>query len=317
MIGRVSIACSAVLAGAALLLSVSTSRADVTLPVGAQVLSVRETPLGTYALPTGPIAADGVPLRPIEGHILRRTWRIPGDATVLQLLVPLRDQLLDGGYDVVFQCEARQCGGFDFRFGIEVVPAPDMAVNISNYHFLSAVRERRAVSLLVSRSGQSAYLQMIEVSPDNQFVLLPEQTAQKPDTATIAEAEMNELGRSLLAQGHAVLKGLDFGSGRVSLERETYPSLSELARFLNANPQYSVVVVGHTDTVGNLEDNRGLSRRRAEAVKAYLVQQEGVPAERIATEGVGYLAPVASNSTAEGREANRRVEVVLISKESR
>jgi OOP family OmpA-OmpF porin len=61
-----------------------------------------------------------------------------------------------------------------------------------------------------------------------------------------------------------------------------------------------------------LQDNTDLSRRRAEAVKAHLVEKSGVDETRIEVAGVGYLVPVASNLTAEGREANRRVEAVLL-----
>ena len=70
-----------------------------------------------------------------------------GQSTVLQILAPLRDQLEEQGYEVRLDCAARDCGGFGFRFGIEVVPAPDMMVDISRYHFLSAVAgSRRSLS---------------------------------------------------------------------------------------------------------------------------------------------------------------------------
>ena len=55
-----------------------------------------------------------------------------------------------------------------------------------------------------------------------------------------------------------------------------------------------------------------LSRQRAEAAERYLVQRHGIDPSRLSAEGAGYLAPVASNLTAEGREQNRRVEVVLL-----
>ncbi|MEL0439124.1 OmpA family protein [Phycobacter sp. K97] len=287
------------------------------LPAGVQALATRETPLGTYGLPVGLATKEGVPQRLLEGRILRQTWRIQGDSTVLQILAPLREQLQQGGYDILFQCEARQCGGFDFRFGIEVVPAPDMAVSIGNYHFLSAVKGPRAISLLVSRSGTDAYLQVIEVLPPQEPSLTVYSPASVEDTADIpadATAEA-DLGTQLLGNGHAILGGLDFATGTADLQRETYESLEALADFLTDNPQYSVVVVGHTDTVGQLEDNIALSRRRAEAVKAHLVETKGISEGRIGVEGVGYLAPIGTNLTSEGRVANRRVEAVLVPRE--
>lgn len=323
MIGRFFISLAAALfAGAALFVSAPLARAEMSLPVGAQALALRETPLGTYALPTGPVGADGVPSRAIEGRILRRTYRIRGEATVLQVLAPLREQLLETGYELLFQCEARQCGGFDFRFGIEVVPAPDMAVSIGDYHFLSAVKGASAVTLLASRSGTSAYLQIIEVSPPEAAALelapsIPAGQAETDEAAgagaeSLPDGNPTDLAQALLEQGRAILPGLDFGTGDVALGRENYESLKALAEFLAEFPDYSVVVVGHTDTVGSLQDNTDLSRRRAEAVKTHLVEKSGVDETRIEVAGVGYLVPVATNLTAEGREANRRVEAVLL-----
>lgn len=73
----------------------------------------------------------------------------------------------------------------------------------------------------------------------------------------------------------------------------------------------TIIAVGHTDASGSDRYNQGLSVRRVDAVKAYLVSQ-GVPADRIKTEGKGEAQPVASNQTREGRAQNRRVEVEVV-----
>ena len=70
--------------------------------------------------------------------------------------------------------------------------------------------------------------------------------------------------------------------------------------------------MGHTDNVGSLDANIALSRSRAEAVRARLIEAHGVDGARIEARGIGYLAPAAANDTAEGRETNRRVEAVLL-----
>jgi OOP family OmpA-OmpF porin len=72
-----------------------------------------------------------------------------------------------------------------------------------------------------------------------------------------------------------------------------------------------VALVGHTDAEGGLAANIDLSRRRAAAVRDRLVAQHGIAAERLSAEGVGWLAPRATNATEAGREANRRVEAVV------
>jgi len=73
----------------------------------------------------------------------------------------------------------------------------------------------------------------------------------------------------------------------------------------------TVIAVGHTDATGSDAYNQRLSERRVQAVKAYLVSQ-GVPADRIKTEGKGEAQPTASNTTREGRAQNRRVEIEVV-----
>ena len=76
-----------------------------------------------------------------------------------------------------------------------------------------------------------------------------------------------------------------------------------------------MVLVGHTDAEGALEGNIALSKRRATAVMERLVSVYGVEAAQVSADGVGFLSPLASNLTADGRAQNRRVEVVLTSTE--
>jgi OOP family OmpA-OmpF porin len=82
---------------------------------------------------------------------------------------------------------------------------------------------------------------------------------------------------------------------------------------LRERPNQSIVLVGHTDSRGSLESNIKLSKERAISVQALLnTQFPDIEPGRINADGIGYLAPVASNQTITGRELNRRVEVILI-----
>ncbi len=292
---------------AAVLLPGSAGAAEMTLPPGAAAVSERATALGVYQLPVGPEASDEVPSQRFEGRILRRTWRLEGDSTVLEILAPMREQLLAQGYEVLLDCAARDCGGFGFRFGIEVVPAPDMMVDISRYHFLSAARGLQAVSILVSRGGGTAYVQMITVQPPAAAPPVVKPAAEAPGPVRPVE-----LAKVLEVRGHAVLTDLVFQSGSVRLQDGSYASLQELAEYLAAHPQYRLLLVGHTDTVGSQDQNIGISERRAQSVKDRLVSALGADETRIEVAGAGFLAPIASNLSPEGREANRRVEAVLL-----
>ena len=76
-------------------------------------------------------------------------------------------------------------------------------------------------------------------------------------------------------------------------------------------PDLKVVIEGHTDSVGTKAYNKNLSQERADAVKNYMVEKNGIDSNRIATEGFGEEKPIADNATAEGRAQNRRVEAAV------
>ena len=101
---------------------------------------------------------------------------------------------------------------------------------------------------------------------------------------------------------------LDFN--KADIQPASKPALEEIAKLLQADAGLALHVVGHTDNVGSYEANLQLSKRRAEAVVAALTAEYGVSASRLTANGVANLAPVAVNSTEEGRAKNRRVELV-------
>lgn len=104
--------------------------------------------------------------------------------------------------------------------------------------------------------------------------------------------------------------GLLFDFDSASLRSEARTHLSNLAQSLRENANTHVVIVGHADSVGTEAYNQELSERRA-AAAARVLREEGVAADRIESEGRGETDPVADNRTEEGRQRNRRVEVII------
>ncbi|MGE4338294.1 MAG: outer membrane protein OmpA [Pigmentiphaga sp.] len=102
-----------------------------------------------------------------------------------------------------------------------------------------------------------------------------------------------------------------FDFDKYNIKPDGRAMLDELVRQI-ANIDLEVILaVGFTDSIGTVEYNLGLSDRRANAVKQYLIER-GVPANRIYTEGKGKADPIATNSTPEGRAQNRRVEIEVV-----
>ena len=102
-----------------------------------------------------------------------------------------------------------------------------------------------------------------------------------------------------------------FRTGSMQLTNESKKRLKKAASIMKNYEGYSYKIQGHTDNRGNENFNIKLSKKRAEAVKAYLISQ-GVAAEILSTEGLGSSQPIASNDTREGRFQNRRVVFEII-----
>lgn len=104
---------------------------------------------------------------------------------------------------------------------------------------------------------------------------------------------------------------LEFESGKDIIRASSYASLDTLADLLLKKPEWQLKITGHTDNVGKPASNMKLSERRAKAVKAYLMKK-GVPEDRLITEWYGQTRPIAPNTTPEGRQKNRRVEMLIL-----
>jgi OOP family OmpA-OmpF porin len=115
-------------------------------------------------------------------------------------------------------------------------------------------------------------------------------------------------GARVNAQGCWVLSHVLFDFDRAEIKPMAYPLLDEVVAIFGKNPGMKVDLQGHCDNIGTPEYNLGLSLRRANAVKKYLVSK-GVAENRLTTQGFGFSKPVGPNTTKEERSLNRRVEL--------
>lgn len=153
------------------------------MPATATVIGGREESPSTMRLPIGPFAAGQLPLRSADGAISQRAYRMDDlRMTTLQMLTPLLAQLETAGYKTLFACDTSACGGFDFRYGMEVLPEPQMHVDLGDFRYVVAERPNPGdanpsapdlVALLISRSADAGFVQVTTVSPPGAIVPSP------------------------------------------------------------------------------------------------------------------------------------------------
>lgn len=105
-----------------------------------------------------------------------------------------------------------------------------------------------------------------------------------------------------------ILNNIFFDYNDYTLKPESYPELNRLAKLLEENPDLTINIYGHTDSIGSYYFNKTLGQNRADAVKNYLIGK-GIEPNRMKTFSMSYKEPIADNTTEEGRARNRRVEI--------
>jgi len=126
------------------------------------------------------------------------------------------------------------------------------------------------------------------------------------------EAPEPELYERLVDAGRVVARGILFDFDRHTLRSESYPVLRQIGEMLQERPELRLLIEGHTDNVGSRQYNQGLSERRAASVRAYLIERYAIDSDRLQSVGRGETMPADTNETDEGRQQNRRVELVRL-----
>jgi outer membrane protein OmpA-like peptidoglycan-associated protein len=149
--------------------------------------------------------------------------------------------------------------------------------------------------MLSWKLGEGSQLQVIKITYPAQM---------KPTGAP------DKLEQDLQEKKKVEIYGIYFNFASDRLKPESTPVLQEIARVMQAHPDWKLSVSGHTDNIGGDAYNLDLSKRRTVAVKQALVTEYSIAPERLATDGYGASRPVDTNDTLEGRARNRRVELV-------
>lgn len=242
--------------------------------------------------------ADGaVAAEPFSGRVLLQRFDNPDGRSTLEVLENYRAALEARGYVVAWDCAGRAAcgnqsdGGWNRRNGMNLGIGGDV----------------RYVTGSLPHAGGEVYVS-VGVERATHYIQVLQRDAMEGGLVRVTDAEA--MAGALDATGRIAVEDIYFDFASAALLPESDAALGEIARLLADRPALTIYVVGHTDAIGTLEANLGLSHARARAVVEALETRFGVAPGRSAPAGVGPLAPVASNATEEGRAMNRRVEVV-------
>ncbi len=124
------------------------------------------------------------------------------------------------------------------------------------------------------------------------------------------ELSVDQIEEGLISQGRIAVRDILFEFDSDAIIDRSEEALATIADVLHQNDDLELLIVGHTDNVGDFEYNLNLSMQRAQAVKGWLMDEHGISADRLQAAGAGMMAPVATNRDEDGRSQNRRVELV-------
>ncbi|MBI2571794.1 MAG: OmpA family protein [Candidatus Schekmanbacteria bacterium] len=249
-----------------------------------KLFSKKTMEFDSYELRVGPLGKkDTIPVESIEGRLTRLEYRTPRERSALEVYRNYEAALLKAGFESLYACAGYGKG-------------PTSCGDISGHYLAARLR----------RPEGDVYVALKIIGYQTLIVIVERKTMEGDKVRISAEA----LGEDIERAGHAAIYEILFDFDKAELKPESEPALAEIAKLLKERAELSVYVVGHTDSTGAVDHNLDLSRRRAAAVVAALAARHGVASSRMSSDGVGPLAPVASNRTEDGRARNRRVELV-------
>ncbi|MEM9385657.1 MAG: OmpA family protein [Pseudomonadota bacterium] len=290
---------------AVLLISVADAESlfDSKFP-GAQLVGEDQLPYASATFYIGDMQSkfEPGPSLTLEGSVRIVAYQLQEARATLEVFKAYQRAAADLGYAERYVCSGVSgCGG---NVGYLINRDGRGKVGLGN-DFQYAVLERKrdgvleVVHVLVMMAGSR---------PPAVFV---ESVKRDGKQADLEPLSADEISAAIRNAGAVAIHGLEFATDSAELLSTSRPALVEMAEFLKRDSTSSMLLVGHTDNQGSLEYNLDLSRRRAGAVRTALVRDFAISGDRLGAHGVGFLAPRALNSTAQGRARNRRVELVV------
>ena len=253
-------------------------------------------------IPKGPLHVStkfGIDSLKLEGKVTKIQYAIPHSVSAYEVFKNYETALKQAGFEILGELRTKAIRNFLDKTCSFWDLSLKTSENPNDHFYLSAQNPTRDKFVSVYVGGG------YKGRPTIAAVGIVEVKSMKLGLITADAME-----KAVKTKGHVAIYGIHFAFNKASIQKESEPTIREIAKFLKNNPGLKVYVVGHTDNVGNFKYNMNLSKRRAEAVVRELTEKYRIKRDRLKAFGVGPLAPVASNKTEKGRAKNRRVEIV-------
>lgn len=243
----------------------------------------------------------------LEGNVTKISYYLPEDRSTLEVFRNYENALKEEGFDILYTCSNKDCGGRYFNHKV-VEYKKGFGDNYYEQRYLAAKHTGEEgdiyVSLYTVKNTTGG-------GPDKDHIYTQVDIIEiAPMDEGLVKIDADAMAEEIFETGSVSIYGILFDFDKADIKPESADSIKEIAVLLNNNPDLKLFIVGHTDNKGSLDYNTDLSQKRADAVVAVLVGEHGIDSARVTPKGLGFLAPVASNSSEEGRAKNRRVELV-------
>jgi outer membrane protein OmpA-like peptidoglycan-associated protein len=262
---------------------------------------------------------DTVEPSTVEGRFSSRIFKKPTEKSTLEVYRSYERELQSSGFTILASLDIKthpvrrlaasinQGAGSNLLADRPYKRAGKPAVSENNWlaafteYYISAKKIEGAVEYLV--------VVVIADRRDIYAVDVFESAVMETDTVALS---LDGMRSQMATDGRVAVYGILFDTGSANLRAESNAALEVIVAYLNENPEQLFYVVGHTDDQGPFTNNLSLSAARAEAVRTAIIKlsENNTVAQRLLAHGVGPLSPVATNKQAEGRQLNRRVELV-------
>lgn len=244
----------------------------------------------------------------IDGKITRIQYSSQPEHSVFEIFKSYENALEKAGFEILLTLDKTNCG-----------------INLSEQLYIGEFNGLNSLPAGKAqkpdfKEGEFAYLSAKKKVNDKDVYIVVYVTKWDWPLITFDAIEVQSMDKGLVSvkdletelsqNGHIAIYDIHFDAGKSTLKSESAEALKNISQYLNAHQDKKYIIVGHTDNTGDFEANMKLSKERAETVKNELVSKYSVKPEQLRTYGVGQTAPVATNTTDEGRAKNRRVEIV-------